>query len=269
MGYSPYRKKRSYTLAIIILLLALFFSLTAYRDLFGLRSVILSAVYPFQFAAVSVWKGITNVPASVFNLRNLAKQNAELKNELDNLKPKLVSLEELIKENKRLKNALSFKQNNGYRLKLLPAQVIGKSPAPWFSILQINKGSRAGVKANKAVITKDGLAGRIIEVSAFSSKVMMISAGESSVAAMDARSRDYGVVSGSLSNEMLMKYVSAAGDIKEGDKIVTSLIATVIPPGLPIGTVAHASKVEHDLFYRIKIKSAVDFSKIEEVFIVL
>jgi rod shape-determining protein MreC len=269
MGYNPYRKKRSYALAIIILLLALFFSLAAYRGIFGLRSVLQSAVYPFQFAAVSVWKGVINTPVSIINLRNLAKQNAELKNELDNLKPRLVNLEELEKENKRLKSALGFKKSNGYGFKLLPAQIIGKGPAPWFSVLQINKGSRAGVKKDKAVITSNGLVGRIIEVSPFSSKIMLICAGESSVAAMDARSRDYGVVSGSLSGEMNMKYVSAAGDIKQGDRIVTSLISTVFPSGIPIGTVAHSSKVEHDLFYRIKIKPAVDFSKIEEVFIVL
>lgn len=264
----PYRERRSYALALFIILLAVFISFSSLSNLFGIRSILISALYPFQFIAVSLWKGVLDTPTFIINLQNLARQNAQLENELNRLKAKLTLWEELISENERLRDALAFKQKNRYGFKLLAAQVIGRSPSPWFSILEIDQGSRAGVKKDMPVIVKEGLVGRIIEVSEFSSKVMLLKDAESSVAAADARSRDFGVVEGRGGDKLFMKYVSAGGDVKLGDKIVTSKISSIFPSGIPIGTVIQATKREHDLFYHIEIEPAVTFSKIEEVFIV-
>lgn len=269
IGHHPYRKKRSYNLAIVIILLAIFISFSAFQNLFGLRSLLQSALYPFQFAAVSLWKGVLNVPASLSSFRKVSKQNAELKEELKNLQPKLAVLDGLIKENNRLREALFFKERNPYRFRLLAAQVVGKSPDPWFSILEVSQGSRAGIRIDMPVMVKEGLVGRVVEVSKFSSKIMLITDAESSIAAVDARSRDFGLVKGGSVDKLFMKYVDAGGDIGMGDSIVTSHISTVFPPGIPIGEVSQATKKEHDLFYHIEIKPAVDFSKIEEVFIIL
>ena len=114
-----------------------------------------------------------------------------------------------------------------------------------------------------------GLVGRIVEVSAFSSKAMLITDPGSSVAAEVSRSRDYGIVQGGVGNKLIMKYVAAGGEVRAGDRIVTSQISTVYPPGIPVGEVIKASKKEQDLFYHIEIRPAVDFSKIEEVYIKL
>ena len=97
---------------------------------------------------------------------------------------------------------------------------------------------------------------------------MLITDVESSVAAVDARSRDFGLVKGGSLDRLSMKYVDAGGDIRKGDRIVTSNVSTVFPAGIPIGEVSLASKKEHDLFYHVEIKPIVDFSKIEEVFII-
>ncbi len=268
IGYHPYRKRKSYFLPILIVLLAVFISFSTFRDLFGVRSLLQAVIYPFQFAAVSLWKGAVNIPASLTGYRKIAKQNTELKEKLRNLQSRLSLLEELLRENTRLRTALFYQQRNPYRFRLLPAQVIGRSPDPWFSILEINQGSRAGMRRDMPVMVKEGLVGRIVEVSKYSSKVMLITDAQSSVAAVDGRSRDFGVVKGGSSNKLSMKHVDAGGDIKVGDVIVTGNISTIFPPGIPIGKVSQASKKEHDLFYHIEIKPAVDFRKIEEIFII-
>ncbi|MDD5382567.1 MAG: rod shape-determining protein MreC [Candidatus Margulisbacteria bacterium] len=267
--FKPYRKKNSPALALIIILLAVFLSFSAFRNILGLRTLLVNITYPFQFITVSAWKGIVAIPGGVANLTSLAKQNAELKNEVGTLKARLLVLEELRRENDRLKSALLFEQGGKYRLVLLTARVTGKSPATWFSILTIDRGGRDGIKKGLPVIAAGGLAGQIIEVAQFSSKVLLVTDGGSAVAAVSARSRDHGIVAGSSSNKLIMKYVSAGGDVKEGDPIVTSPLSTVYPAGIPIGTVTQASKQGHDLFYHIEIDPAVDFSKLEEVFIVL
>lgn len=266
--YRRYRKKKPYVLAIVILLLAAFISFSALQGLFGVRSALSALIYPFQYAGLVVWKGVTGIPVSLANLRNLARENAKLKDELRDLKPRLLLLEGLRGENERLRAALALRQEKSRRLRLQAAQVIGRSPTPWFSILEIDQGGQDGIKPDLPVITEAGLAGRVIEVSRFSSKVMLLTDPESSVAAANEGRRDFGVVEGSYSNRLLMKYVGVGGEIKIGDKIVTSRLSTVFPPGILIGEVSHVSKGEHDLFYHIEIKPAVDFSKIEEVFII-
>jgi rod shape-determining protein MreC len=265
--FQPYRKKRSYLQVFFIALLALLLSFASLRNLGGIRSFLLSAIYPFQFVVVSGWKGITGFPRYIINMRALSGQNDRLNQEVNLLNSKLLVLDEVRKENQRLRAAHSFKQTAPYSSGLVVAQVIGKAPTPWFTILEINKGTRSGLKKNMPVISRNGLVGKIIEVSGYVAKVMLITDADSSIAAINARSRDNGVVAGRLSNQLQMKYVSAGGDIRPGDNIVTSPISTIYPPGIPIGNVSKASKGEHDLFYHIEIKPAVDFSKLEEVFV--
>lgn len=270
-AYQPYHKKKPYllVLVVVIILLAVFISFSPVRNLFGVRSFLQAVIYPFQFAAVSVWKGVAGFPGAVGNLRNLSKENAQLKNELKNIKPQLIALKGIEIENERLRSVLRFKQNSRYGFRLLSAQVIGRSPTPWFSILEINQGKQAGVKVDKPVIVKEGVVGRVIEVSKYTSKVMLLTDAGSTLAAADARSRDYGLVEGSMGGRLSMKYVSAGGDISAGDQIITSQISLIFPANLPIGTVTKASKGERDLFYHIEVKPTVDFSKLEEVFIIL
>ncbi len=245
------------------------FSYTALKNLLGGRTYFQTAVYPFQWFTVTVWKGIAGVPASLAGLRGLAKENSSLKTEVYWLKTKLAAVSSLKQENARLRAAMAYKDQNHYRFDLLVAEVVGRSPSPWFSILTINRGSRNGIKESMPVITPNGLVGQIVEVSYNSAKVKLLIDPESSVAAANQRSRDFGVVTGSPSNRLYMKYVAAEGDVRVGDQIVTSQISTVFPAEVPVGRVITATKREHDLFYFIELKPAAQFSKLEEVFVVL
>lgn len=137
--YRPFRKKKSYTLAAVIVLLAFFFSFSAFGNLFGVRSFLISAVYPFQFAANAMWKGVTGIPSSILNLRNLAKENSELKEKLNLSLSKGALFDELFTENERLRKALGFQGGNRYGFKLLPARVIGKGASPWLSVLEVGR----------------------------------------------------------------------------------------------------------------------------------
>lgn len=264
----PYRRKRPYLIAAIIVLVALLFSYTALRNLLGGRTYFQTAVYPFQWFAATVWKGLNAVPASLAGLRSLTKENKELKTEVYWLKTKLAGIAALKQENDRLRKAIGYKKQNHYRFNLLVAEVIGRAPSPWFSILTINRGRANGIRENMPVITPNGLVGQVVEVSRNSSKVKLLIDPESSVAAANQRSRDFGVVTGSPSNRLYMKYVAAEGDMRVGDQVVTSQISTIFPSEIPIGKVVKASKREHDLFYFIELKPAAQFSKLEEVFIV-
>jgi rod shape-determining protein MreC len=252
-----------------LIVLALIASFVIPTRLSWLRAAAVSAVYPFQFAAAVVWRGTASLPANLMELRNLAKNNTELKARLDSLEPKLALLSELKSENDRLRDSLGFQNKNRFGSALLPAMVIGRSASSWNSIIEINRGSGSNVRVNLPVIVRAGLVGRVIEVSRFSAKVLLLTDPLFSAAAADQRSRDYGVAEGYAPFKLRLKYVRAGGDIAQGDPIVTSSISSLFPSGLPVGTVSRAVKKETDLFYEVEIAPAADLSKLEEVFVVL
>jgi rod shape-determining protein MreC len=267
--HPSFHKKKSYTLPAFIIVLALIASFVIPARLALLRSAAVSAVYPFQFAAAVLWRGTASLPANLLALRDLAKNNAELKARLAALEPKLALLAELKSENDRLREALGFQNKSRFGAALLPAMVIGRSASNWNSIIEINRGSGSRVRVNLPVIVKAGLVGKVIEVSRFSAKVLLLTDPLFSAAAADQRSRDYGVAEGYAPFKLRLKYVRAGGDVVPGDPIVTSAISSLFPPGIPVGTVSRAAKKETDLFYEIEITPAADLSKLEEVFVVL
>lgn len=267
--HPSFHKKRSYTLPALIIVLALIASFVVPTRLTLLRSAVVSVFYPFQYASAVVWQGTVSLPANIIDLHNLAKNNAALKARLDSLEPKLALLDELKSENDRLRESLGFQNKNRYGAALLPAMVIGRGASTWNSLIEINRGAGSAVRVNMPVIVKAGLVGKIIEVSRFSAKVLLLTDPLFSAAAADQRSRDYGVAEGYAPNKLRLKYVKAGGDIVPGDLIVTSAISSLFPSGLPVGTVSRAAKKESDLFYEVEIAPAADLSKLEEVFVVL
>lgn len=256
--HPSFHKKKSYTLPAVLIALALIASFVVPTKLALLRSAAVTAAYPFQFAAAVVWRGTVSLPANLLELRNLAKDNAELKARLDLQEPKLALFDELKSENDRLRDSLGYQNKNRFGAALLPAMVIGRSAANWNSIIEINRGSGSNVRVNMPVVVRSGLVGKVIEVTRFSSKVLLLTDPLFSAAAADQRSRDYGVAEGYSPFRLRLKYVRAGGDVAQGDPVVTSSISSLFPSGIPVGTVSRAAKKESDLFYEIEIVPAVD-----------
>lgn len=233
------------------------------------RSTVAAAIYPLQWSIAVVYRGAVTFPQTVINLGNLARENSELKEKLNSAQPELVRFSELKIENDRLRELLGFQNRGRYKMKLLPAQVIGRGASPAQALLVINRGTGSGVAVDRPVIVAAGLVGKIVEVSRFSSKVMLLTDPLSSVAAADQRSRDFGIAEGRAPDRLRLKYMSANGEVAVGDIIVTSNVSDLFPPGLPVGVVIKAVKNETDLFYEVELKPSADLSKLEEVMIVL
>lgn len=202
----------------------------------------------------------------VFYHRNFVEIQ-QLKNQVDYLNNKLNTQQELSLENLRLKGLLSFKQNSTNRL--IPAKVITRSPDSWTSNIIIDKGRNSGVKRGMVVVTYLGLVGKIIEVQDTVSKVLLISDPNLSVSAVVQRSRQEGLVCGTLGSHLIMKYLPEEADINVQDTIITSGLNEVYPKGLIIGTVIDMGKEFSGLSRYAVIKPAVNLSNIEEVLIII
>jgi rod shape-determining protein MreC len=202
-----------------------------------------------------------------FYLVNTRQENELLTRELDRLKMENSRYRELQTSQKRLQELLRFKQTTNRPA--LAAQVIGLDPTGWFKSVIINKGEDAGVKLDLPVVNGSGVVGRVVSVSPNYAKVLLVIDQNSAIDCLIQRSRDRGMVKGLSAEICKLDYLARSGDVIEGDMVVTSGLGGIFPKGLPLGRVLKVNEVSGELFKDIQIKPAVDFSKLEEVLVIL
>ena len=198
-------------------------------------------------------------------LVNVSKENKKLKKELDEKKQEIFLCKEALKKNKRLSKLFTFK--NISKLKTEVAEIIGYDPSPWFDTITISKGKKNGVKKNMAVIVRNGIVGKIIEVFPNYSKVLLITDKNSAVSIISQKSRAYGIAVGT-GHSCKLEYFLSKYQLKKNDVIITSGLDNVFPKGLKVGYVSKTEKIDEEFFQRVLIKTSVDFNSIEEVLIV-
>ncbi len=202
----------------------------------------------------------------IFYHRNMA-ENERLRNQVDFLRQKLNAASQVYLENKRLNSLLSLKQKSPYRV--IPARVIARSPDSWSSVVIIDKGSLNGIREGLVAITYLGLAGRVIETSSSTSKVMLINDSGLGISAIVQRSRQEGLISGTLGTYLIMRYLPKDADIKVNDVVITSGLTDNFPKGLIIGTVRDVGEEFSGLSRYAIVRPAVNLSNVEEVLIIV
>jgi len=251
--------KKNLAPLLVVISLLIFLSLS----ILALRRTVLD-VSKEPLSVISLLQ--REVGGIVFYHHNLV-ENIRLRKEVDLLRYKLSGLNEIYLENSRLKNNLSFKQNSP--LRFICSRVIARSADNWSSGLIIDKGASSGIKKGMAAITYLGLAGRIVETTSLTSKVMLLSDPNLGVSSLIQRSRQEGLVCGTLGNNLIMKYLPEDADIKLQDVVISSGLNDTYPKGLLIGRVIDIGNEFSGLSRYAIIKPAVNLSNIEEVLIII
>ena len=203
----------------------------------------------------------------IFHGHSVAAENKTLRARVAELEGQNSRLLESQIRYEHLRDDLKFAQTTP--LKLLAADVWARRPDPKFDTLLIGRGSDSGVKINSPVVTRSGLAGRIIEVGPNTASVLLLTDQNSGVGARVQRvgSRATGVCKGDNSGLLSMVYLPSDADIKVGDVIVTSGLGGVFPPGLFIGTVKEIRTDAGNALKIGRIAPKVDFDRLEEVYV--
>jgi rod shape-determining protein MreC len=186
-------------------------------------------------------------------------------------------LSELSEENRQFREALlageRYRRMGTLRDKfhqpMLPATLIGVDSSSWFRTVLLDKGTRDGVRRGMAVVTPDGVVGHVVAVSSSASKVLLMIDRSSAVDVMIERSRARGIVQGLTSDRCELKYATRGEDVKPGDRLISSGMDSIFPKGLAVGRVASVDPARRGLFQRADVEPAVDFNKLEEVFVIL
>jgi rod shape-determining protein MreC len=142
-------------------------------------------------------------------------------------------------------------------------------PSGWFKTIVINKGTRDGVAKGMAVVATDGLVGHVVKAFDGSAMVLLVIDPTSAVDALVQRSRFRGIVEGESTARCRFKYLVRKADVKRGDVVISSGLDGVFPKGLPVGTVADVFETHTGLFQEAKIQPFVNFTRLEEVLVVL
>ncbi|MCM8795506.1 MAG: rod shape-determining protein MreC [Candidatus Omnitrophica bacterium] len=202
----------------------------------------------------------------IFYHRNLI-QLEQLKKQVDLLQQNINTINELRQENQRLKNLLNLKHD--LTLKVIAAKVIARSPDNWSSLIIIDKGRVSGIKKGMPVMSYLGLVGRVVETGETTSKIVLINDPDFAVSGIVQRSRQEGLICGSLGEYLLMRYLPKDADIQVQDVIVTSGLTPRYPKGILIGRVLSLADDFSGMGRYAIVKPAVNLSRIEEVLVIV
>ena len=224
------------------------------------------ALSPFERSLVWIENSSHNIWHNYFYLRGVRAENRELKQQIEQMRLEQVRLNEDAAQARRLQNLLGFKEQ--FIAKTVAAQVIGSSGSDLSRIIYIDKGEDSGIKRDMAVLTADGIVGKVLLVYPGESQVLLISDQSSGVGAILEKSRLQGVLRGNANGEVTLERVMSDEQVQSGETVLTSGGDQIFPKGLPIGTVMKVAPGK-DLFLNIKIKPAADLSKLEEVLVLV
>lgn len=226
---------------------------------------------PFEYGA----SRIMDTLSSTFHIVDISLKNRieweSLEKENAELKERSVDYDEILAENKRYRELLDFKAVHR-QFNVRAGSVISRDYGTWSNTMVIDIGSEDGIEENMAVVTPAGVVGFISDVYPHSSRVQLLTDPRTSIGAIVQRpeSRVSSVVrgNGNVPTEPQFVNIAKDADILEGDTLVTSGFGSIYPKGLYIGTIVSIHQDDNDFVKYAVIRPGVDFSKLEEVFVI-
>jgi rod shape-determining protein MreC len=235
--------------------------------------VALSSLYlPLFGLAGSVEGAVDRASLALTPPAALAAQRDSLEQENAALRMALLEAQAAARESDRLREMAGYAPRAAWRL--LPARVIGRDPSHWWRSVHLDVGLRQGVTPNLAVMTPDGLVGRVAESGPWTSRVVLIGDPNCPVAAALADSGETGIIrgvsGGELHGEVVdFSYLSRNALVRPGQRVVTSGQGGVFPAGVLVGEVVDARMVGEGIFLEARVRLAVNLGALSHVWVKL
>jgi rod shape-determining protein MreC len=226
-----------------------------------------SIVSPPEKALHSSGSGISGLWHSYVDLRHVRQQNADLQKTVDRLRLEQAALLEDAKQGQRLQALLNFQQK--YIYKTVAAQTIGTSGTDQSRVFYIDKGKNEGIDRDMAVITADGIVGKIREVFPHTAQVLAINDQSSGAGVILEATRIRGILRGNGAGRPQIEDVIRDQRIKPGDTVLTGGGDQIFPRGLPVGVVDRVlNDPERDGFIEVVLKPAAHLDQLDEVLVI-
>jgi len=241
--------------------------------LFVVISVIMLAnndnrqLHALRAYAIGFLGATSNAVSVIPNVFTLQRENAILRQLNVNLSDEVSRLREARIENTRLRALLGLREDSPFPL--IAADVVGKSLLLMRNTLTLNVGERDGIRPDMPIIAEQGLVGKIIAVGDGYSVGQLLFNKDFRAGAKLQRSRVDGILSWDGGNELRLTNVPKTQDVRTSDIVITSEYSNVFPRDITIGIVSRVSQRSGSLFHDISVMPAVDFTSLEQVFVIV
>jgi rod shape-determining protein MreC len=260
-------------IVISLILLSTQFSEEEGGPLHSVQKAVSSALSPIEEGASRALKparDLINWFDETFDARG---DRERLEEENRELRAELAAAQGAEGENRQLRELLSFDSSDAAGgFEPVTARVIGRSPTVWYATVTIDRGSSSGVEVNDAVVTGDGLVGRVSEVTGGAAQVTLITDHRSAVSAKVLPDGPSGIVEPEVGDpdDLLLDFIEEDKQVGTGSILVTAgwsngLISSAFPPGIQIGRVTEASAAEQETYQRIHVHPFADIRNLELV----
>jgi rod shape-determining protein MreC len=258
------------TLFLALLLLTLLLTTWKTRHVATMsvfESLVISVIMPVQEILTQGIQRVGGVWYNYVQLTRVRSDNLRLQRQVEELQSKLYRYEEAYLQQQRLRELLSLRSLDFPHP--VVAEVVGIDPSQWAEAVTVNKGSNDQLNKDHAVVTHQGLVGRVIEAAPHYATVLLLTDRRSAVDALIQRTRARGIVVGKSRRLCEMRYVEFHEDIRIGDTVISSGFGGVYPKGLLIGTVTAVRQEAYGFFHEVEIQPAVDLARLEEVLVLV
>ena len=260
---------KKYLVIVIVLIGGLVFLnfIPSFSKKLSLSNIVFTIFSPIERFFIGAGNRVVGFFEVVLSIKDLSKENAELQKKNLELESEITKLKEIERENQLLREGLKISEKTQFILEM--ASVTGKDIQGLQEWILINKGSKDGIEKDMAVISKEfALVGKIFEVMPDFSKVMLIFNRKSVVAALIEGERSQGLVGKEEKGKLFMDFIPRNEKLEIEKRVITSGMDKIYPKGILIGKIESIDLSQNQLFQKVTILPAVDFSKLEEVFIV-
>ncbi len=260
----------SFLAVVLVVSLLLFFG----NGSNSISTAYLTVMSPFKNAYTLSTNYLSMMVQKYFFLTRVFDENISLKTELMQLyqaNNRLIEeKKELLRRISNLQSVETYQEKEKTSYPTLEAEVISKSFTGFSSSIIVNKGSAEGVRKGMPVLSGFGIIGQTTDISAHSSKVVLINDLSSAVDVILQENRHNGVVVGTGEvNALGLRYILKDFDVHQGEKVISSGYGGVFPKGLLVGEVKEITDDPLGLFKKITVMPYVNFRKIENVIILL
>jgi rod shape-determining protein MreC len=237
------------------------------RELPAWAGAIMDVAAPVQKAVAMPFEAILDAWDRYVALVGAKRENEALHSEIARLGGENLQLREALVASGRLQRIAEMRER--YEIPMLPAELVGVDTSPWFRSVLVDRGRTRGVRSGMPVISEQGLVGLVTATSRGSAKAMLVLDRQTAIDGVIQRSRSRGIVRGRGSDELGFEFVERGSDVQLKDVVITSGLGGVYPKGLHIGMITEISDPDARLLRTATIRPAVDFGRLEQVFVML
>lgn len=244
----------------------------------GVQGAGASVLRPFEVAATRVAQPFRDASSWTRGLFHAKSENRRLRQQVEQLNQQLAGYEAARNANKYLEHLLKYRHSPTFPAdyRTVAAEVL-TSPTVFDQTVTIAAGSNDGIKVPDVVVTDQGLVGQVTKVFASVARVMLITASDSAVRALDAQSSAAvgDLVPGSASDTLALTLVGKDKSVRFNDEIVTAgspgggELPSIFPANIPIGVVTSVGQNETDIYKQIQVQPYADLSSLHAVLVLV